>query len=256
MIEDNNKLIWFRRILIIYVLTSLSIAFVLAILIISLCNNKDFNNTPFYYTATIFASTAVGLIPLLVNLNDKIKSNINCEKQEAEKTSYDLIVFGDFIGKADTSFITCTISKFSDFYGLDVLQDCFYTLGPLECIEKIHELINTKSDSIWYKILIKSINKSMFHLEEQNKTMYKDLDEQTTVDLFYKGLLNVLNKIEIICYDFNDFRVNEQVFSEQIGNIIKRIYFHSYFFLCQGGSENQFPNIEKACQYFQENNHD
>ena len=58
-------------------------------------------------------------------------------------------------------------------------------------------------------------------------------------------LIQLLNKFELLCYNFDKNESSKKIFTDQIGKIIMYTYFCSLFFISNDTKTNQFPFIEK-----------
>ncbi|MCQ2979558.1 MAG: hypothetical protein MJ245_07165 [Clostridia bacterium] len=242
----RNFLVWCRRILIILTIGLLCCSIGIAIYILSMKNKCCCINDIYYQVATIFATLCVGIIPLIVACDSEIK-NENRRLEELQTRTHDeLNVFIKLCDEKNFAFVNCVIScidecyKFSDnynnFFENHMDFDSLYAL--------MDKSVNDSKYNEFDSMLKNVIDSSVFLLEENDKKEFeKAKDEEKTI-LFYRIFVSILNKFELLCYNHINARVSEDIFMDQIGKLIVKFYFRSYYIIHDIAADDGFPYIE------------
>lgn len=240
IVKNKSKYRYLERFFIIALTILLLFAF--SCLILVLCCN---NNITYYYAGTISAAIAVGLIPLLVFVDNLLKKKDEEKFKERVATSKHLKMFGSIMAESENSFTQAVISKFCLRLNLKRFFNDFYSLNHNTVINNMETAI-TASNKSWSCVL-EDIIDELIKLPDFKGLSLEGFNKQGKLDFFFSKLLHLFNLYETLAYDFLNLNVNFDTFMEEESKIIVNDYFQAYFILFKGNSSNSFPLVDAMC---------
>ena len=238
-----------KVVLLITTVVFLVTAITFSILILCLENKCGCSNDNYYYVASVFAGLSIGLIPLLLAVDTEIKHNYKKEEEERNSTRDDLQYFIKLTDDKETSFITVVVNQFGFHYKIKDLYLEF--LNKKKTLNECFKLLNERiSQSDYESILLKCTNDAKYMLSREERDNIEGCkDNQLKYSMVVNKAVHLLNKFELLCYNFKNNESTKLCFAQQIGKIIMRFYFLSMCLVSNNKKTVEYPFIEEMIEY-------
>lgn len=195
---------------------------------------------------TIFATIAIGLIPFFVHVNDSYLHLKKIDREIKADTLKDLKHFSEIVSNPKNSFVSSVLTAFVNYYGLNRFQSVFLKNDKRMVANNIENAIIAINPN-WQAQLLMLINSYWYLLPNDDLMKNSGITPVQKLDLFIDYLFFFLNELEIIAYNFINFRTNKEQYVREEQKILERTYFKSYFILIKTNSNTSYENIEIAC---------
>lgn len=214
----------------------------------------------FYWCSMCFATLCLCVLPIMSyykSIEEKEESRL---KQEAENTTRVLNEIGELIHSKDFKLANSVLRSFLSKASASEICNSFHEYGSNKLfVNDFENAINSQiaknastepakdrfPETKWQFMLANSVLENWFHAEDFNNKYDKTYQK---IDAAINSLIYILNKLEIISYQFLDIRINKEVFIDEIFEMIDRLYSKAYYILFKTKIHTSFPRIDSMCR--------
>lgn len=260
---ENIKKIRKSFLIVAFVLAILSLACIVTFLVlffVSQDNGAHYYRELFYWCSMCLATLCLCVLPIMSYYKSIEEKEENRLKSVAETTSGVLSEISELIHSKDFKLANSVIRSFCSKASALEICNCFHEYNSNKLF--VNDFDNSLNAQIaknspempnndrfpetkWQFMFANSVLDNWFHADDINNKYEKTYQK---LDAAVGSLIYILNKLEIISYQFLDIRINKEVFIDEIYEMIDCLYSRAYYVLFKLKIHTSFPRIDSMCR--------
>ncbi len=239
-------------------------SFLSLVVMITLFAIEEYRNISevFYWITIGLATICLCILPLMNYYNGYETRIKNIEVMQYQITKQTLNEINELFHSKTASFVQASMQFF------------YESLNSLERLENFHKYsdnnifydsidtyvnveLNKKNDSEknpqrWQTILIDSITRSWKYYTNLESSL-ENASASFKYDTFITSLLYILNKFEVVAYDFLNANLDLNIFVDENFKMIDDFYVQSYYIIRKLGYVDGYEKLDSMCRMIFQN---